>query len=358
MKTALTLLVTASVGSHAGDVLSLSGPPSGAVKLLPSLGSGISLRPIVQAGDPTAEQVDAPDLRIDPNLPTSLFAGVGSIFADPDPRDPQGFLGTGTPISSRHILTAAHIFDPDNNGTVDVLPQNSSFFLNNQGDLSYSLSIASIAFHPDYTGFLNPSVNDDLAILTLAEPLPAGVPIYPLLPAGNLAMQQLLLVGYGVSGDGLDGYYIPGSITTKRSGANLLEAAGGDDEGSGNIELFAYDFEDADNPLGTDVFGVAYSYGNNFETLTGPGDSGGPAFATVDGDLYLAGVNTYGYDPQNGGSPDGKFGDVGGGMWLESYLGWIDSTMRSASIGVPDAVGTLALLGGAVTLLVGFRRRS
>lgn len=356
MKTALTLLVTAGVGSYAGDVLSLSGVPTGALKSLPSLGTTFNPRPIVQAGDPTAIDADAPDLRVDPNVSSSLFAGVGSIFTDPDPRDPQGFLGTGTPISPRHILTAAHIFDPDNNGIVDVLPQNTTFFLNNHGDLSYSLPVASITLHPDYTGFMNPTVNDDLAILTLASPLPSDVPIYPLLPDGHLAMQQLLLVGYGVSGDGLDGYYIPGSLSTKRTGANLLEAAGGDDEGSGNIEIFAYDFEDADNLLGTDVFGVPYSYGNNFETLTGPGDSGGPAFAMLDGELYLAGVNTYGYDPNTGGSPDGKFGDVGGGAWAPTYASWINQQLNT-SVGVPEAASTLALLAGAATLIVGLRRR-
>ena len=45
---------------------------------------------------------------------------------------------------------------------------------------TYSITANQLYVHPDWTGFNNPSVNDDMAIVELSSPLPADVPIYAL----------------------------------------------------------------------------------------------------------------------------------------------------------------------------------
>jgi hypothetical protein len=39
------------------------------------------------------------------------------------------------------------------------------------------ITASSVTVHADYTGFNSPTTDDDLAILTLSSPLPAGVTI-------------------------------------------------------------------------------------------------------------------------------------------------------------------------------------
>ena len=50
------------------------------------------------------------------------------------------------------------------------------FLLNNDGDVTYKIAVTAFNLHPDFTGFNHPAVNDDLAILTLAEDAPTTSP--------------------------------------------------------------------------------------------------------------------------------------------------------------------------------------
>src|SRR5690606_36779785 len=128
-----------------------------------------------------------------PNTTTSLFAGVGSIFTDDDPNDAFGFIGSGTPIDRWHILTAAHLFDTQGaDGKSDVLPEDTLFILNYGSDLSHIIPASATRLHPDYGGAF---LDDDLAILTLSEPLPDGVPIYPLADPGWLSASPVIMAG-------------------------------------------------------------------------------------------------------------------------------------------------------------------
>jgi hypothetical protein len=121
----------------------------------------------IVAGDPNLQSnPDSPDLRIDPNTMTSLFAGVGSITAV-DELGNGTFLCTATPITSRHILTAAHCIT-DDFGNINLAPENVRFFLNFGGSITSSISAVTLTKHPDWRGF-STSVFNDIAVITLSQ---------------------------------------------------------------------------------------------------------------------------------------------------------------------------------------------
>jgi len=187
------------------------------------------------------------------------------------------------------------------------------------------------AFHtaPGFSGFGNPSIQRDLGLLYFETPLPPGI-VYPSLAGVPLLIgSTVTMVGFGRSGYGDYGYTTLASLTDRRVGQNVVDSLTLDDLGSGLPALFHYDF-DAPNTVGV----PGGSLGNAVETLIGPGDSGGPLFL-FDGSSYaLVGVNTFveGFG--------GRFGDLGGGVVLEPYLGWIGQT---TGLPVPEPT-PLALL--------------
>lgn len=279
---------------------------------------------------------DSPAKRIDPNTLLSPFAGVGSIFA-------REVGCTGTAISPIHILTAGHCFDFVNtDGISDLLPEEVVFYLNWGHTLSHSIFAEAVTIHPDYTGFNNPVVNDDIAIITLRDAIPTDVPIYPLYRQPLDPGTTLTLVGYGGSdrGDRLDQSLGESfDFGKKRVGQNNADLFLADDEGSSVLERFEFDFDGPDAT--TNLYG-GLTLGNAIETSLGFGDSGGPSFINVDGELFLAGVNTYLYGTH--------FGSSSGGMVVPTYAGWIDQVTQANPDNptdpeaVPEPLSTISFL--------------
>jgi secreted trypsin-like serine protease len=260
---------------------------------------------------PTVVAADSPSEIVDPNTTDSRFGGVGSLSIG------NSFLCTGTAISSSHILTAAHCLDSSDDGTVDYTNNEVRFNLNLGSDRSHTFTANDLFIHDDYTGFNNPTINDDIAIVSLSSTLPETTPIYELrrdpLSPGN----SLTIAGYGRSGNGEDGYTTNASFTTKRVGENHADSFELDDEGSGSQEVFYMDFDDP----------TENSEASDREAIIGPGDSGGPSFVTSDNSLLLAGVNTF--TIRYTGQEPGTFGTGGGGMLVPAYVDWIDSILGS-----------------------------
>lgn len=283
------------------------------------VGIGEEFHPVIVAGALNGSPADSPGARVDPNTTFSPFAGVGSVQVN---ANKGTYIGTGTPLDSTHILTAGHVVDLNNDGKSDSRDHigTAYFILNFGGNQTHTIAVSAITTHPDFTGFSRPSVNDDLAILTLASPLPAGVPTYSLPTSDLAAGTTVTMVGYGRSGDGVNGYTTNASWTIKRTGENNADAFYGQDDAGRPAanEVFRFDF---DGPTGTGSFGGP-TLGNNRETQIGGGDSGGPSFVVSGSTYTIVGVNTF---TQGTNAP--KFGSLGGSINVYPYLGWINTVL-------------------------------
>lgn len=297
----------------------------------------------IVAGDPNGSPADSPNNRLDPNVPTSPYGGVGGVKVI-NIGDDNGAC-TGSALSQWSVLTAAHCFDKNTDGEVDSNISDVEFRLNLDGNSSSVILASDIELHPDYSGFNNPNAHDDLAVITLSSPLPENTPIYDLYSTPITSGTTLTLVGYGERGNGLTGYTGGSSFTNKRVGQNNADSFSLDDDGSGMNELFRYDF---DGPTGNGIYGGG-TLGNDLETIIGPGDSGGPAFVDINGELLLAGINTFTF-----GGESGQFGDRAGGVLLAPYINWIVSNITSP-VSIPEPAGIIMAMT-AVASIVGLKR--
>lgn len=254
---------------------------------------------------------DSPSSRLDTEGLYS-FTGALEIFSGG-----YGYRGSGTALSEHWVLTAGHNADMDDDGQVDA-GLSVNFHLPGYG--SYAAS--SFTIHPDFTGFSNPSIQHDLCLLYFDSPLPSL--LFPALGDSLTLDATAALIGYGRSGYGSYGYTTDASLNDRRFGFNVIDEFEMDGDGI----LFRYDFDDPNTGDGL---------GNDIETIIGPGDSGGSLLVGN----ALVGVNTFteGYG--------GLFGDIGGGVALNSEWGWIHDT---TGLAVPEPSSVLLFLFGVFNL--------
>lgn len=287
--------------------------------------ASLDVQATVLAGRTAGQAADAPSDRIDPNSTSSPFAGVGSLLIT---SRQVSYIGTATAIDRWHVLTAAHVVDLNDDGRFDRRDKTTGVFFNlNFGDdVTHRIAIAKFHLSPNFSGFNRPAINDDFAILTLAEELPEGVPTYGLSSQDLSEGTTITMVGYGRSGSGATGYTTQGSLSIKRVGENVIDGFYGQDD-SGHSpanEVFRFDF---DGPSGNGPLGGP-SLGNDRETQLGSGDSGGPAFVLAEGAYRLVGVNSY---VQGTNAP--RFGSLGGGTNLYPHLDLIGRMLAADAAG-------------------------
>ncbi len=319
---------------------------------------GANFSPLVSAGAPP----DTPEAHVDPNLPGSPFSGVVSINIR---YDGQSFICSGALVGRRQVVSAGHCVDVNGNGSViDITaPGNDVRVVFNDGVANSVITATGVSMHPNYQGFGNcpPGVtafclNDDLSVITLGEDAPASAKIYKVAVNPLQSGTHITVAGYGTSGDGLLGYFIGPDFRIKRTGENYVDLFDADDElgFTGPREVWYGDFDGAGQDTFCDVFGVCSpQLPNNRESGIGGGDSGGPSFVNLYGEMMIVATNTFGgwFD----GQVPGTFGTYFGGNVLGSYSGYlVDATDGNITL-VPEPAG-VAVFGLALLALIGARR--
>lgn len=298
----------------------------------------------IMAGSPTGTPADTPALRVDPNVASSPWAGVGVL-------EVGGKSFSAALIGPRHVLTAAHVVGGAGAGSL-------SFVLNAGGDASHRLAARAVYVNPGYQGFVPAAdgvVHDDLAIVELSEAAPADIPYYVPHVDAPAAGTALTFVGYGATGDGVSGIAGGSAPYTKRVGANAADVLIPDDDGSGRAEVFVFDFDGPD--ASTNRMGGT-TLGNAVETTFGSGDSGSPALLLVGGQWRLAGVGTFVAQFSGGPTQAGVFGTGGGGMLVSGYADWISGVVGAAAPIPEPAPSALWMPGLALVAALSIRRRA
>jgi hypothetical protein len=253
---------------------------------------------------------------VDPNTPDSPWAGVGAVLTG------KGHY-SGALIGPRHVLTAAHVVR-------GRLITELAFRLNLSDSDALILPVATVHIHPGYQGTRRGADGlwrDDLAVLELARPAPAGTPVYGLYTGTDLQRAMIAFVGYGQAGDGERGAHLPGSPRVKRLGYNRIDALLPHGPADPRPVLFLFDFDGPD--LTTNRFKPDAPYngslGAGLEATFAGGDSGAPVFVHDRGAWKIAGVAAFvaGQD-----ATPGRYGSIAGGALVPAYLEWLRSVMQ------------------------------
>jgi hypothetical protein len=101
------------------------------------------------------------------------------------------------------------------------------------------------------------------------------------------------------------------------------------------LTISGYGLEDPDGQFYYEVLNIAetpYQFRSDYELVAGgggapdtcTGDSGGPAYLPIDGEMALVGVTSYNFDPQ-------ICGGAGAYTLVPAYLDWIETELAAES---------------------------
>lgn len=323
-------------------------------------------RPAITAG----ALPDTPAAHVDPNTASSPFSGVVSINIRFMVGGVQAsYLCSGALVGKRQVISAGHCVDTDGNGTLIDITQPGNdvrVVFNTTGDAYTQVNTASaVSMNPDYAGFGNcPAgvnsfcVNDDISVITLSQDAPASARIYKVATAPVTSGVHIMMAGYGTSGDGVNGHTVDPNFHDKRTGENYMDLFDPNDEAgwTGSNEVWYADFDGNGQDSFCGLIGVCTpQLPNERESGIGGGDSGGPSFVNMNGEMMLVANNTF--EGWFNGQVEGTFGTYFGGIVLGGYMDYLQTATAGQITFVPEP-GSLALLGLGALMFAGMRRRA
>jgi hypothetical protein len=197
-----------------------------------------------------------------------------------------GRRGDATLIDARWLLTAAHV--------ARSTPVGSTVML---GGTAHTVD--RVVLHPQWREL----GEHDMGLLRLREPVGNVTP----LRLYRASVEQGIvatLVGHGDAGTGASRVRVPDG--------RLRAATSRVDSASSAWLYFSFD---------------APPHGTALEGAPGPGDSGGPAILTMNGEPLVAGVSSAGFDGRDG---PGTYGAVDAFTRVSTHAAWIDSVMAGS----------------------------
>lgn len=231
----------------------------------------------------------------------------------------EGFLCTGTLITSSTVLTAAHCIEKKGRNLIVIFGKDAYDIADHTFDPDYAAQFrraTGVLVHPDYdySGQKEYEIND-LALVYLEGELPDGFSPAEMSDSVPEIGQIVSMVGYGVSQvdmDPFDGRRVPNIYTLIEQGSVYCSDETFEHcfklDFSGDGILRATETPDIMNVLETE-FVV-----NETKSGTCSGDSGGPVFKIKDGHYFIAGITSRGPVTCN---IDGVYTRV------DSFLPWI-----------------------------------
>jgi secreted trypsin-like serine protease len=210
--------------------------------------------------------------------------------------------GEGTLIADRWVLTAGHVAVLYKN-TND--PKKQLILINNQ-----PYQIEKVILHPNFSNFdAEGGLKNDIALVKIKEPVRDISPAK--LYANKDEKDKLItLVGAGDIGTGLTGATKNDHIT--RAVTNRV------DDVTDSWIMFTFDPPNSRNAT-------------PYEGVSGPGDSGGPAFLKANNVVYIVGISSnqaITVDEKGNSTQPGHYGIMERYTRVSSYFEWISKIIE------------------------------
>lgn len=196
----------------------------------------------------------------------------------------------GTLVAPQWILSAAHVAET-------LKPDHKLLYGDRQ------LAIEKVIIHP---GWLENGRPEDIALIKLQEPVLNVTPMR--VYTGRDEMEMIVFVaGNGDFGTGLTGP--SGNPGAFRAGTNRVDLV--------TEDYLAWGFDDP---------GKDPDEPTEMEAISGPGDSGGPAFIERNGEYFIVGISS-GQSTKATGGKEGLYGVAEYYTRVSSHADWIASEM-------------------------------